>query len=112
MQQKKDFIFDGRNYKQFAVDAIPLDTNKDGIFDTYLIAYDLNKNGKVDHMAKYKSFINSNKITVFRHYPFELYHDEDEDGIPEYRHLDKDGDGIMESGEPNPNFKKKYGKKI
>ncbi len=104
--QQQEFVFDGRDYLDCVIAAKPVYHDKDSIPDAYMIAYDLNKNGKIDHYAQYEQYLDSLGKINYYHNPSIFYHDDDEDGIPESAHIDKDMDGILETFKLNPNLKK------
>jgi len=111
-KKEEGFVFDGRNYIDYVIDFRPIDYNGDFDPDAYLVAYDLNENGIKDHVAKYESYVDSLNQKKFFYNPSEFYHDENEDGTPEYRHLDLDGDGVMETTETNPDLESGDRKRI
>lgn len=106
MAQNQEFVFDGRDYKDCVVGARPMDYNGDMKPDAYMVAYDLNKNGKIDHFAEYRQYLDSVGNVDYYYNPTVFYHDDDEDGIIEAAHIDNDMDGILETYKENPNVKK------
>lgn len=105
--QIQEYVFDGRDYLDCVVDAKALDYNGDGIPDAFMIAYDLNKNGKIDHFAQYEQYKDSLGKVRYYYNPSLFYHDDNEDGILESVHIDKNRDGVLESFEKNPKVKEK-----